>query len=241
MELWQRKIWEVINVSRAIERIRKRYTNAFEDSRNCLDSRLLLKPEPLQHLLTLSYSLCPRLNRVFSSNNQDYQRHVANRIHHGGRRPCWGKPIFIIFRMLLMRTCSRTSVNLSFSACVCERVSDHVSRKWWLFHDEQSRFSLRVILVVSSLLNRDLRSWLSFLQRHFSRQHKKNLLYNYKYSTNVKYIQIENLFWSISRTWNRIIFKEINSEVFKLDVLSVRVSSWKRAAVSAAIYSCFHN
>lgn len=124
MELWQRKIWEVIHVLGAIERIRKRYTNAFEDSRNCLDSRLLLKPEPLQHLLTLSYSLCPRLNRVFSSNNQDYQRHVANRIHHGRRRPCWGKPIFIIFRMLLMRTCSRTSVNLSFSACVCERVSD---------------------------------------------------------------------------------------------------------------------
>ena len=125
MELWQRKIWEVIHVLGAIERIRKRYTNAFEDSRNCLDSHLLLKPEPLPHLLTLSYSLCPRLNRVSSSNDQDYQRHVANRIHHGGRRPCWGKPIFIIFRMLLMRTCSRTSVNLSFSACVCERVSDH--------------------------------------------------------------------------------------------------------------------
>ena len=47
MELGQRKIWEVINVSRAIERIRKRYTNAFEDLRNCPDSRLLLKPEPL--------------------------------------------------------------------------------------------------------------------------------------------------------------------------------------------------
>lgn len=187
----------------------------------------------------MSYSLCPRLNRVFSSNNQDYQRHVANRIHHGGRRPCWGKPIFIIFRMLLMRTCSQNICEfILLRLCLWE---SKWSRVFWLFHDEQSRFSLRVILVVSSLLNRDLRSWLSFLQRHFSRQHKKNLLYNYKYSTNLKYIQIENLFWSISRTWNRIIFKEINSEVFKLDVLSVRVSSWKRAAVSAAIYSCFHN
>ena len=117
------------------------------------------------------------------------------------------------------------------------------SRVFWLFHDVHSRFSLRVILVVSSLSNRDLGFSLPYYIDTKSRQFKKNPSYTYKFSTNVKIstnwgsFRSHCMFW----IWKRIIFKEINLNNFEQDVQLVRVSSKKRAAVSGAMYSFYHN